>query len=66
MPDRYVLAAEASSRSLRRVERGFMLASLASVAGCVWASLVTGGRMWFARSGATWRRSAWCWPAARS
>lgn len=52
MPDRYVLAAEASSRSLRRVVRGFLLASLASVAGCVWLSIALQDWTWFARSGA--------------
>lgn len=52
MPDRYVLPAEASSRALRRVVRGFLLASLAAVAGCAWLSVELQDWTWFARSGA--------------
>jgi len=43
---------EEGSRALRRVVRGFMLASLLSVAASIWLSVATGDWTWFARSGA--------------
>lgn len=43
---------EAGSRALRRVVRGFLLASALSVAAGIWASATTDDWMWFARSGA--------------
>jgi hypothetical protein len=53
MPDRSMAAPpESGSRALRRVVRGFLLASVASMAGGIWLSVATGDWMWFARSGA--------------
>jgi hypothetical protein len=52
MPDRYVLSAEASSRALRRLVRGFLAAGLLAMLGGVWLSAATGDWTWFARAGA--------------
>ncbi|NKC31844.1 hypothetical protein [Falsiroseomonas selenitidurans] len=40
------------SRALRRVVRGFLAASVLSMAAGIWLSLGTGDWTWFARSGA--------------
>ncbi|WP_439598679.1 hypothetical protein [Falsiroseomonas sp.] len=43
---------EEGSRALRRVVRGFVAASVLSMAAGIWLSIGTGDWMWFARSGA--------------
>ncbi|MBU8541043.1 hypothetical protein [Falsiroseomonas tokyonensis] len=43
---------EEGSRALRRVVRGFTLASLLTMAAGIWMSIGTGDWTWFARSGA--------------
>jgi hypothetical protein len=51
MPERST-PTETGSRALRRVVRGFLLASVLTMAAGVWASSASGDWSWFARSGA--------------